>query len=281
MGTVQGAPPDGEVVQEASAISNLLVGNCSRPVWGMLSEPECGVTTKRTFLDELPATRAAIFRLIKAERYVSTPRIAEALGVTHEAARKHIVELQRNGWIETDCGPDEAERRESAPGRPPVRYCLTAAGDHLFPKKYPELLIGLFDTIAEGDDHALIDVLARITDQRVDELATRVKSLPLRRKMNALRAIYMDRDPFADVQQRGEDYVLIERNCPYLDVAMERPALCSTTVSTLRRLTGCEVVRERRFQDGDGRCEFHVRTAEASPERARVRFEKEPPRTSP
>ena len=60
---------------------------------------------------------------------------------------------------------------------------------------------------------------------------------------------------------------------------MERPDICSTTVSTLRRLTGCEVVRERRFQDGDGRCEFHVRTATASPDRKQVRFEREPPRT--
>lgn len=97
--------------------------------------------------------------------------------------------------------------------------------------------------------------------------------------MNALRAIYRDRDPDIDVERRGSDYVLIERNCPFLKVALERPGFCSTTVSTLRRLTGCEVVRERRFQDGDGRCEFHVRTAESSPERAAVRFEPEPPRT--
>lgn len=230
-------------------------------------------------LDEFPTTRAAILRLMKHEAFVSIPRIAEALGVSHEAARKHVVELQRNGWIDSDCGPDEAERRDAAPGRPPVRYCLTAAGDHLFPKQYPQLLVGLLDTIAaEGDATAL---LTRITDDRVAELEPRVAPLPLKRKMSALRAIYSDGDPFVDVERRGEDYVLIERNCPYLTFAMERPAICSTTVSTLRRLTGCEVVRERRFQDGDGRCEFHVRTSHASPKRKQVRFEIEPPRTSP
>ena len=36
----------------------------------------------------------------------------------------------------------------AAPGRPPVRYCLTAEGDHFFPKQYPELTIGLLDAIA-------------------------------------------------------------------------------------------------------------------------------------
>lgn len=252
-----------------------------RPVWGTLSEALHDVATERTILDELPTSRAAIFRLMKTEGFVSVPRIAEVLGVSHEAARKHVVELQRNGWIEADCEPEEAKRREAVFGRPPVRYCLTAEGDHLFPKNYPELLIGLLDTIAEvGGTDAAKAVLAQITDHRVAELQPRIPAGSMKRKMAALQAIYTDGDPFANVEKRGDDYVVIERNCPFLTFAMQRPDICSTTVSTLRRLTGCEVVRERRFQDGDRRCEFHVRTAQASPDRKRVRFEIEPPRTS-
>lgn len=238
------------------------------------------MATEHTILDELPTTRAAILRLMKGEGFISIPRIAETLGMTHEAARKHVVELQRNGWIETDCGPDEAKRRESTPGRPPVRYCLTEEGDHLFPKKYAELLIGLLDTVAaEGGADAATAVLARLTDARVAALAPRIPPKPMSRRIAALRAIYIDGDPFVDVEKRGDDYVIIERNCPYLTFAMERPDICSTTVSTLRRLTGCEVVREHRFQDGDGRCEFRVHTAQASRDRKEVRFEREPPRT--
>ena len=234
----------------------------------------------RRLLNQLSATRAAILRLLKEETFASISRVAEVLGVSHEAARKQLAELQRNGWVEQDCGPEEAKQRDVAPGRPPVRYCLTRAGDHFFPKQYPELMIEFIDTIAvEGGARELTAVLARITDERVAELEPKVGAVSTKRKMDALRAIYIDDDPFTDVQRRGNDYVLTERNCPYLDVAMERPDICSTTVSTLRRLTGCEIVRERRFQDGDGRCEFHVRTAQASPERKQVRFEREPPRT--
>src|SRR5688500_15678167 len=115
-------------------------------------------------LEELPATRAAIFRLLKAEGFASIGRIAEVLGVTHEAARKHVADLQRNGWIASDCGPEEAKQRDTAPGRPPVRYCLTRAGDHFFPKQYPQLMIRLIDTIAvEGGERELTAVLTRIT----------------------------------------------------------------------------------------------------------------------
>ena len=252
-----------------------------RPVRGTVPEAEGAVATDWPILEEFSTTPAAILRLIKKEGYVSLPRVAGTLGVSHEAARKHMRDLLRNGWIGADCGPDEAERREAVPGRPPVRYCLTRAGDHLFPKKYPDLLVEMLDTIAaEGGADGLTAVLARFTDERVAELEPRVPPVSMKRKMDALRAIYSPGDPFTDVRREGEDYLLIERNCPYLDFAMERPEICSTTVSTLRRLTGCEVVRERRFQDGDGRCEFHVRTAQASPDRKQVRFEREPPRAS-
>lgn len=235
----------------------------------------------RELLDELPATRAAILRLLKEEGFASIPRIAEVLGVTHEAARKQVIDLQRSGWIASDCAPEEATRATAVLGRPPVRYCLTSAGDHFFPKQYPGLLITLLDAMRdERGDRALTAILARITDEVVERLEERVEPRALDRTIDVLRAIYRDDDPFTTVELRGEDYVLVERNCPYLDVALERPAICSTTVSALRRVTGCEVVRERRFQDGDERCEFHVRTATRSPKRKEPRFEKEPPRSS-
>ena len=241
----------------------------------MVSEPS-SIVASRTVLDELPPTRGAIFQLLKLEGFASINRIAEVLGISHEAARKQVVDLQRNGWIASDCGPEEA--REAVPGRPPVRYCLTMAADQFFPKQYPELGIALLDSLAAED--MLIPALASITDQRVAAHEPGVRARPLKQRMNALRSLYRDGDPHTEVKRRGADYVLIERNCPYLDVAMERPEICSTTVSALRRLTGCEVVRERRFQDGDGRCEFHVRTATASPENERRPFELEPPRNS-
>jgi predicted ArsR family transcriptional regulator len=231
----------------------------------------------REFLDEMPVTRAAILRLLKSRGLSSIQQMAETLGVTHEAVRKQVVDLERSGWIESDCPPDQARRRE--PGRPALRYCLTSAGDHFFPKQYPELLVTLLDsTSAEKGEKTVAAVLGRMTDEIVDRLHG-IETLPLDRAVDELRAIYRDGDPFTHVERRGEDLVIVERNCPYLDVALERPAICSTTVSALRRLTACEVVRERRFQDGDGRCEFHVRAATRSPKWKEPRFEKEPPRS--
>lgn len=213
-------------------------------------------------LGELNDSRRGILEVVKANGKASIPAVATALGVTHEAARKQIVDLQRSGWLSSDCSPEEAAA--PVPGRPPVQYCLTQAGENLFPKHYGDLTVRLLDLI--GND----DALAALTDEVVRRLRSHPGS-----EMDAVRNIYGEDDDYTSVEQRGNDFVLIERNCPYLDVAVERPAICSTTVSALRRFTGREVVRERRFQDGDGRCEFHVRSGRRG---RNVRFEREPER---
>ncbi len=215
----------------------------------------------------LSASRRRILITIKEHSAASISEVASALRITHEAARKQILDLQRIGWITSDCPAEEAD--SPAPGRPSAQYCLTVAGENLFPKNYAALTVRLVDQFGP-------DALPGLTDDAVRRLRERAAGPSLAEQVAAAREIYLDADEYTSVEQRGNDYVVIEKNCPFLNVAMKRPVICSTTVSALRRVTGREVVRERRFQDGDGRCEFHVR---ASKRGRNVRFEIEPPRS--
>lgn len=218
-------------------------------------------------MDELSESRRRILAVIKEQSAASISDLARALRVTHEAARKQILELQRSGLVTINCAAEE----EAAPaaGRPPAQYCLTRAGENLFPKNYAALTVELVDRFGQ-------DALTEITDTSLRRMRERAAGPSLAERLAAAREIYLDGDEYTSVEQRGNDYVVIEKNCPFLDVAIDRPAICSTSVSALRRLTGREVIRERRFQDGDGRCEFHV----SGSRRARnTRFEIEPPRS--
>ena len=76
--------------------------------------------------------------------------------------------------------------------------------------------------------------------------------------MEALKSLYLANDPYMDAEQTDDGFLLVERNCPFFNTAMRRPAICSISVNTLTRLLGVRVAREQRFQDGDGRCVFHV-----------------------
>ena len=229
----------------------------------------------KQLIDELSPTRREILRILKERGHATIAEIAKRLHLVHESVRKQVLDLQKAGWVTTIC---EVEETGPAMGRPAADYCLTPAGDHFFPKDYDGLVLQILDAkkAAHGVD-AVVELAATLTDSRVERLRERVRGPSLRSKMEALRAIYIDEDEFTEVESSGRDIVLIEKCYPYLNVALEQPIVCSTTVSTLRRLLGHEVVRERRFQDGDQRCEFHVKVRK--PVASAARFEFEPGRS--
>jgi predicted ArsR family transcriptional regulator len=82
------------------------------------------------------------------------------------------------------------------------------------------------------------------------------KTLPER--LSVLQELYRHDDPHMSVEAGPEGYRLIERDCPFFNVANRRPALCRVTEGTLSRLLGRDVIREEKFQEGHGRCVFRV-----------------------
>lgn len=150
-------------------------------------------------------------------------------------------------------------RARGRTGRPATLYRLTGAGEHLFPKHYDALAVAVIDAVAEevGMD-AAVRVLARVSNDRVDAVAPTLEGKSLEQKMNVLKSWYLDDDPYMDHDRDGDDFRLIERNCPFYNTAMNRPALCSVSVNALTRLLGVRVAREEKFQNGDGRCVFRA-----------------------
>src|SRR4051812_13978854 len=94
-------------------------------------------------LDELSESRRRILTLIKERSVASISDVARALAVTHEAARKQMLDLQRSGWLSTTCAEEEAD--SNALGRPAAQYCLSQDAENLFPKRYASLTVELLD----------------------------------------------------------------------------------------------------------------------------------------
>ncbi|HKB77831.1 MAG TPA: winged helix-turn-helix transcriptional regulator [Myxococcales bacterium] len=200
-------------------------------------------------------TRQSILEALKREGPLAIAQLAERLAMSGEAVRQQLVQLQREGWIEAL--HDRAAGRHS--GRPAARYRLTQAGDHVFPKHYDALTVAVLDAVSsELGPEALDRILASLTDARARVWEQRLAGKSVRERVEALRGVYEGEDPFMEAEEVSGGFRLIEHNCPFLNVALERPALCSLTVSLLSRLLGFEVVREERFQSGDGRCSFRV-----------------------
>jgi predicted ArsR family transcriptional regulator len=228
-------------------------------------------------IDQISPTRRALLGEFKQHGPSTIAELAERLEMSGEAVRQQLVQLQREGWVEAIAERAPSVRADA--GRPPARFRLTPSGDHLFPKNYDGLAVMLLDTVAgELGKPAFDKVLAAIAEGRVRDWEPRMRGLPLAERVQALKAVYGDGDPYMEVEKVRGGFRLIERNCPFLNIAMQRPALCSTTVSALSRLLGVRVVREERFQNGHGRCVFRVITGEAVDSKQGFTLEPEPSR---
>lgn len=121
------------------------------------------------------------------------------------------------------------------------------------------MTVAMLDAVAQDfGPEALTRILARLTNDRVNSVAPTVSELPLEEKLQALKSWYLDDDPYMEAEAEDGSYRLVERNCPFLNTAMRRPMVCSISVNALTRILGHRVVREEKFQFGDGRCVFRV-----------------------
>ena len=207
-------------------------------------------------IDQLPDSRRAILLVLKRRGPSTIALLSSELDLTGEAVRQQLLQLQREGWIEPKVsrGTDRART-----GRPATSYALTEAGDHLFPKHYDVLSVAVIDAVAEelGEDAAK-RVLKHVAEEKVALTEPALRGLSLPQRMQVLKDWYLSGDPYMDIEQVNGDFRLVERNCPFINTAMRRPALCSVSVNALIRLLGVRVRREEKFQNGDGRCIFRI-----------------------
>ncbi len=188
--------------------------------------------------------------------------------------RQQLLQLQREGWVESRIARSEERGRT---GRPATRYSLTEAGDHLFPKNYDILNVAIIDAVTEelGPDAAK-RMLKRVSQDRASTVSASLRGRTLEERVEALKNFYLEGDPHMEVQKNDGVYQLVERNCPYINTAMQRPALCSVSVNALAQILGVRVERVKKFQNGDGRCVFLVHSDEPiDPETFEFKLESE------
>ncbi|MFK7697217.1 helix-turn-helix transcriptional regulator [Paenibacillus sp. HJGM_3] len=204
---------------------------------------------------QFPGPRREILNHLKQFGPATVADLSSRLRMTGEAVRQHLLQLIQDRYIQR-----QSERTQApGAGRPSLFYSLTLEGEHLFPKSYDGLTVELIDTItSQLGEESLKQVLSAMTESRVQQWEFRLRGLNLNERVAALKDIYTENDSFIDIEQDGEEILLIERNCPFANVAMKRPALCSVTVNVLTRLLGLRVVRKETFQNGDGRCVFSI-----------------------
>jgi DeoR family suf operon transcriptional repressor len=197
--------------------------------------------------------RGAVLLQLKHAQRLTAKELAGRMGVSLNAARHHLKELEAEGLI-------QYEREHRGVGAPAFAYRLSASGESLFPRRYEETLTAILEQMVERNGRAaavalLESYFSGLSRRLQDELAG---STPTER-LRALGRVLSEEGYMAEVSTQGGRATLTEHNCAIPAVAERFPEICAAEARFLAEVLGADVDRREHMLDGCSACEYHVR----------------------
>jgi predicted ArsR family transcriptional regulator len=198
-----------------------------------------------------PSTPGRIVTLLRrASRTVDD--LAQALDLTDNAIRAHLVALERDGLVQP-----HGTRRSG--GKPAVTYRLTPEAESLFPRAYAQILRAVLGCLAERHGQAEVEtVLQTVGRQLASSLDARRQGESLDDRIERLRQVWEELGGLAEVHREGDRLLLQEISCPWKDIVVAQPEACQLAVALLQSALETPAVRGRHDRDPEPRCSFEI-----------------------
>jgi predicted ArsR family transcriptional regulator len=203
---------------------------------------------------QVPATRRRILIALKERGSMTADELAEKLGISSVAVRRHLTNLERDRLV-------DHEQVQRGMGRPSYVYRLTEAAHQIFPHNYDQMASYFLEAIQELFGQ---DAVARIFEHRTQELAesyrSEVNGQDLPDRLDQLSRL-READGYMPVWEEQEDgtYVLRQHHCPILHVAEGCSEACAHELALFVDLLKAEVTRQNHQVSGDAECSYEIR----------------------
>ena len=201
-------------------------------------------------------TRDRVARLLLEVGPLTASDLAERLGLTATAVRRHLDALVDEGWLQAR---EPRARGPRGRGRPAKAVALTDAGRGRFHQAYDDLATSALRFLADTAGEQAVEQFARA---RVAEFERRYRALveaaPPDRRAEALAAALSADGYAASTAPARAGVQLCQHHCPVAHVAEQFPQLCDAETEVFARLLGTHVQRLATIAHGDGVCTTHV-----------------------
>ena len=205
-------------------------------------------------------TRQRLLDLIIEQREARVEDLADALGITTAAVRRHLDNLRADGLI-------GVRSVRQATGRPYYVYHPTeaAVGD----VHSAELLERMLRVLG-GRDDVLIAVSESVAESVASKHRSEIEgSEPEERIVQVTESLR--REGILETWSEDEDgFRLVNGQCPYRKAAEISPLPCESDRKVIELLVGQEVEQLHRIVDGSPICEYLVRAARGPQETIQV-----------
>lgn len=230
-------------------------GSTGHQIGGRAGETIQATPNERAFVDLLGETRATILRLLKRDGEMSAPELAETIGISDVAVRRHIGVLSDEGLI--------ADRTvNQGRGRPVAVYRLSDRGEQLFPHRYDDVAGELLEFLRDREGRAGVRAFLRWRqDREAAAYSAAVDASDLGGRLEQLAEALCCAGYEAEVSRTDDGYELRQTHCAVYEIARDNPEMCAHEAAAFRAVLGDEVkvTRRRTLAKGDGACVCTVR----------------------
>jgi predicted ArsR family transcriptional regulator len=221
----------------------------------------------RDALPEVPGggdgrTREAVARLLMERGPVAAAEVAQVLGLSGPAVRRHLDALIGDGEAQVGKAPGRGPRGR---GRPARHYTLTDSGRARFGHGYDDLAVAALRYLGQHGGEA---ALRGFASTRVAELlGPGVEKVTAAQgpaaRAEALAGVLASRGYAAQARSAGSGVQLCQHHCPVAHVAAEFPELCEAETRAFADLLGTHVQRLATIARGDAACTTYIPTPDA------------------
>jgi DeoR family suf operon transcriptional repressor len=201
----------------------------------------------------LRGVRAAVLIELKRGQRLTAKDIAVKLGISLNAVRHHLKELEAESLV-------EYERQHRGVGAPAFAYRLSASGEALFPRRYESTLTELLDYVVRREGRAsAVAVLEERYEGMTRRLQHELAGATPAERMAAVARLLSDEGYMAEGTAVSDTGTLIEHNCAIQAVAERFPEICAAEARFLEAALGAEVQRREHILSGCSACEYRVK----------------------
>jgi DeoR family suf operon transcriptional repressor len=198
-------------------------------------------------------TRAEILTALKKAQPLTAKELADRFGVTPNALRRHLKELEGEGVV-------RYSREIHGVGGPVFAFSLTEAGEALFPRAYERALTEILDLVREQQgDEGVVQLFQRRWDEIARVARPELERLPVEQRATRLAELLTSLGYMAEARQvAGALPVLTEHNCAIRLIAERFPEVCAAEERFITDLLGAPVTRQAQITKGANCCEYCI-----------------------
>ncbi len=215
-------------------------------------EPNNELRTAAGLPEGFEGPRGSILIELKRDGVLSAKSLAARLGLSLNAIRHHLRELEAEAVI-------DHEREARGVGAPTFNYRLTDRGGALFPARYEAALTEVLDhLVSSGARDQAVESLNVHYRELGSRLTAELAGAPAEQRVARVVRVLRD-EGYMTVWDGGDgEGTLTAHNCAMRAVAQQFPEICEAERNFLTEVLSADVTRHDHMLAGCSACEYHI-----------------------